>query len=162
MCGPSRRQLLRVGTTALPRHRARSLPCGTRVTRATAHLRCADVNPSIYVCLEAQYGVSAVASIQTLRPAPTAAGGVVQLPQSAFGANFFALANRSDINTLADIAGRRLEGADLTGLGTWLARTRHCARLARLADARGTAVCGVVPRCQALDKRSGARWRRAA
>jgi hypothetical protein len=76
------------------------------------------VNPSIYVCLEAQYGVSAVASIQTLRPAPTAAGGVVQLPQSAFGANFFALANRSDINTLADIAGRRLEGADLTGLGT--------------------------------------------
>jgi hypothetical protein len=75
------------------------------------------VNPSIYVCLEAQYGVSAVASIQTLRPAPTPSGGVVQMPQSVFGANFFTLANRSDINTLADIAGRRLEGADLTGLG---------------------------------------------
>ena len=65
------------------------------------------------MCLEAQYGVSAVTSIQTLRPSPSGAS----VPQSTFGANFFSLANRSDIQLIADIAGKRLEGADLTGLG---------------------------------------------
>ena len=80
-------------------------------------------NPSIYACLEAQYGVSAVASVQTLRPSPTFPYS--KSPQSRFGANFFVLANRSDINAIADIAGKRLEGVDVTGLGAGQAQWRE-------------------------------------
>ena len=80
-------------------------------------------NPSIYACLEAQYGVSAVASVQTLRPSPSPPYS--KSPQSRFGANFFVLANRSDINAIADIAGKRLEGVDVTGLGAGQAQWRE-------------------------------------
>ena len=80
-------------------------------------------NPSIFACLEAQAGVNAIASIQTLRSAATAP--YAKTPQSKFGANFFALSNRSDINLLADIAGKKLEGADVTGLGAGQAQWKE-------------------------------------
>ena len=80
-------------------------------------------NPSIFACLEAQYGTNAVASVQTLRPSPTPL--YARTPQSRFGANFFTLANRSDIAAIADIAGKRLEGVDVTGLGAGQAQWRE-------------------------------------
>ena len=67
--------------------------------------------------------MSAVASVQTLRPSPTPP--YLKTPQSKFGANFFALANRSDINAIADIAGKRLEGVDVAGLGAGQAQWRE-------------------------------------
>jgi serine/threonine protein kinase len=80
-------------------------------------------NPSIFACLEAQYGSNAVASVQTLRPSPTPP--YARTPQSRFGANFFTLSNRSDIADIADIAGKRLEGVDVTGLGAGQAQWRE-------------------------------------
>ena len=59
--------------------------------------------------------MNAIASIQSLRA--SANPPYIKTPQSQFGANFFTLANRSDINFIANISGKKLEGADLTGLG---------------------------------------------
>jgi ABC-type phosphate/phosphonate transport system substrate-binding protein len=82
-------------------------------------------NPSIFSCLETQNGVNAVASIQSLRP--TAVAPYTPVPQSVFGGTFFALSNRTDVNHISDIAGKRLEGADLTGLGAGQAQWRELA-----------------------------------
>ena len=80
-------------------------------------------NPSIFACLESQYSTAAIATIMNLRP--SALPPYSAIPQAQFGANFFALANRTDINLIADVAGKRLEGADLTGLGAGQAQWRH-------------------------------------
>jgi hypothetical protein len=70
--------------------------------------------------VDAQFQVNAIATVQNLRRLPTPPYATV--PLSHFGGVFFALANRSDITSVADLPGLRLEGADLTNLGV-------CARL---------------------------------
>jgi hypothetical protein len=83
--------------------------------------------PSSYTCLDAQYKVNAVASVQSARRTQTPPYAPV--PISAFGGVFFALSNRTDIASLNDIAGRRLEGSDLWSLGAgqaqWHELTYH-------------------------------------
>jgi ABC-type phosphate/phosphonate transport system substrate-binding protein len=71
--------------------------------------------PSHFTCLSAQHGARTIATVQRARRVPAAPATPV--PLSVFGGVFFALANRSDIATLQDIAGQRLEGTDVTSLG---------------------------------------------
>ena len=71
--------------------------------------------PSQMACLDSQFHANAIATVQSLRRAPTPPYAPVNV--SHFGGVFFALANRTDINSLADLAGKRLEGADVTSLG---------------------------------------------
>jgi hypothetical protein len=68
----------------------------------------------------AQYKVNAIATVQSLRRVDTPPYAPVAV--SHFGGVFFALANRSDIQTRTDIIGRRLEGADLMSLGAGMAQ----------------------------------------
>jgi hypothetical protein len=65
--------------------------------------------------LDAQFSVNAIATVQNLRRLPTPPYATV--PLSHFGGVFFARADRSDIGGVADLAGLRLVGADLTNLG---------------------------------------------
>jgi hypothetical protein len=71
--------------------------------------------PSQMTCLDAQFAANAIATVQSLRRAPSPPYAPVNV--SHFGGVFFALASRSDIVTVADLAGKRLEGADITSLG---------------------------------------------
>lgn len=70
--------------------------------------------PSLFTCFSAQFGARVIASVQSSRRVTTPPYAAV--PLSFFGGVFFTLANRSDINSLADIAGKRLEGADVTSM----------------------------------------------
>ena len=70
--------------------------------------------PSLYACFSAQFGARVIASVQSSRRLTTPPYAAV--PLSFFGGVFFTLANRSDISSLGDIAGHRLEGADVTSL----------------------------------------------
>jgi ABC-type phosphate/phosphonate transport system substrate-binding protein len=74
-------------------------------------------------CLASQLGAPILASVQSLHR-PTGAPDT-PVPLSSFGGVFFALASRADINTLADVAGRRLQGADITSLGAAQAQWRE-------------------------------------
>ena len=67
--------------------------------------------PSLYTCFSAQFGSRVVASVQSSRRLTTPPYAAV--PLSFFGGVFFTLANRSDISSLSDLAGKRLEGADV-------------------------------------------------
>jgi hypothetical protein len=99
--------------------------------------------PSVYTCVDAQFQVNAIATVQNLRRLPTPPYATV--PLSHFGGVFFALANRSDITSVADLPGLRLEGADLTNLGV-------CARLH--ACSPRVSPCADVCRCRAAHTRT--------
>jgi hypothetical protein len=70
--------------------------------------------PSLFTCFSAQYGARVIASVQSSRRVTTPPYAAV--PLSFFGGVFFTLANRSNIATLDDIAGTRLEGADVASM----------------------------------------------
>jgi hypothetical protein len=72
--------------------------------------------PSSFTCLGAQFGVTPLATVRSLRRLPTPPYAPV--PLAGFAGNFFALSTRDDIRAVADVAGRRLEGAGLTSLGS--------------------------------------------
>ena len=67
-------------------------------------------NSSIYVELEARYGVNRIATLQN----KGWQGG-----QTVFGSVIFSQANRSDINTLADLKGKSFLAVDEDAFGGW-------------------------------------------
>ena len=66
------------------------------------------VNPSIYVNLEVRHGVSRIATMRN---------GNGNGERNVFGGVIFSRADRDDINTLADLAGRRFMAVDPISLG---------------------------------------------
>jgi two-component system sensor histidine kinase TtrS len=68
------------------------------------------VNSSIYVTLEARFGVSRIATLRNRG---------LQGGQTVFGGVIFCRADRSDINTIGDLKGKSFLAVDETSLGGW-------------------------------------------
>ena len=66
------------------------------------------VNPSIYVAMEVRHRISRIATLNNL---------MADHPYNVFGGVVFTLSDRSDINQLEDLVGKRLMGVDETSLG---------------------------------------------
>jgi phosphate/phosphite/phosphonate ABC transporter binding protein len=66
------------------------------------------VNPAIYVALEINHGVSRIATLKTC------SGDVAR---NVFGGVIFTRADRDDINSIADLPGKRFMAVDPTSLG---------------------------------------------
>ncbi|MBF0592794.1 MAG: PhnD/SsuA/transferrin family substrate-binding protein [Nitrospirae bacterium] len=69
------------------------------------------VNPSIYVEMEVKYYVSRIATMQNLSFSGKG--------YTVFGGVIFTRADRSDINKIRDLRGKRFMGVDKTSLGGW-------------------------------------------
>lgn len=97
----------------IPQHSFAIVPLGFReIAPAVARGEVDFVlaNSSIYVELEASYGVNRIATMETegLHSRETLFGGVI-----------FCRADRSDLNTLADLQGKSFLAVDETSLGGW-------------------------------------------
>lgn len=66
------------------------------------------VNPSIYVAMEVRHRISRIATLNNL---------MADHPYNVFGGAVFTLSDRSDINRLEDLVGKRLMAVDETSLG---------------------------------------------
>ena len=78
----------------------------------------------MYACLEREFRASAMVTIVAVRT--DAAGG--SYPSYEYGGIFFAKSSRADINVIADVAGKRLEGFDTVSLGAAQSQWREMAR----------------------------------
>jgi len=77
-------------------------------------------NGGQYVALEAQYGLSRIATLES----PEAVS-----PDRAIGSAVIARADRSDLNTLADLKGRRVAAVSPEAFGGYLVAVRELKRL---------------------------------
>ena len=78
---------------------------------------------SHFTCLSSQFGARLIASAQSMTY--MSSPPYVPVNVTSFGGAFFTLASRTDIMALADIAGKRLVGGDLTSLGAGQAQWRE-------------------------------------
>lgn len=108
---------------ALPQHRFRLRHLDAASLRdelAADRLDFAITSPGYYVTLEAQFGLSRIATLVS----PDAAS-----PARAIGSAVIVRADRADLAGLESLAGRRLAAVAPDAFGGWLAAARELARL---------------------------------
>ncbi|MBF0608901.1 MAG: PhnD/SsuA/transferrin family substrate-binding protein [Candidatus Magnetobacterium sp. LHC-1] len=77
----------------------------------TASVEFIIVNPSIYIEMEVKYYVSRIATMENLSFSGKG--------HTVFGGVIFTRADRSDINSIKDLRGKKFMGVDKTSLGGW-------------------------------------------
>lgn len=107
---------------ALPEHRFRldnyDIP-GLRQAIAEQRVELVITNPGYYIAMEAEFGLSRIATLQSAdAPAAQALGSVV-----------FTRADRSDLKTLSDLAGMRVAAVAPDAFGGYLVAAREMLRL---------------------------------
>lgn len=98
-------------TRLIPEHNFRILPLDFSEIEAAVQNRAVDfllVNPSIYVAMEVRHRISRIATLNKL---------VGDAPYNVFGGVVFTRSDRSDINRLEDLIGKRLMAVDANSLG---------------------------------------------
>jgi len=106
-------------TQAIPGYRFEIVPLDFEAVRVAAKSHDVDfllTNSSFYVALEADYGLSRIATMANLHG---------EIKQHVFGGVIFTRADRSDINTLKDLPGKSFWAVDRDSLGGWLAAWRE-------------------------------------
>ena len=106
-------------TRTIPGYRFEIVPLDFEAVRVAAMSHDIDfllTNSSYYVALEADYGLSRIATMANLHG---------EVKQHVFGGVIFTRADRSDINTLEDLSGKSFWAVDRDSLGGWLAAWRE-------------------------------------
>jgi two-component system sensor histidine kinase TtrS len=105
--------------TALPEHRFRLDQYdadGLRQAIATHQVDLVITNPGYYVTMEAEFGISRIATLAAPRTVSTS---------QALGSVIIAKADRPDLRELADLAGKRIAAVAPTAFGGYLVAARE-------------------------------------